>query len=456
MRSVALRHLRTRATLSSSPSRHRLTFPSGTSLRYTRTTATSSSPVSYLPIEDVESLYGYSPGGYHPIDIGDRLASRYRVVHKLGHGSFSTIWLARDEIASKYVAVKVGIANSDQREVGIIRHLSHSSHGSEHYGEGCILPILDHFCIAGPNGTHPCFVTALARCSLRDAQDAADFYMFQLPVARSIAVQMVYAVAYIHSQGLVHGDLHLGNFLLRLPSTIDHLSDKQIYEKFSPPRPEPVVREDGQPLPSGVPDHVYWPIWMAEGGNRLSLSESKILLADFGTAFYPHRRPRSGSSTPLDISPAEARFEPTTPLSFSADIWSLAHAIWTVMGLKTIFGSFLLSEDDVTQEQVDTLGILPDEWWNKWEARSRWFMEDGSHKNGGCPDRLEGRFDSSIQDPRRKRGMEILGEKESHAFREMIRWMLSYSPGDRPTAEQPLKTDWVKYWAMSNFDNIHK
>ncbi|KAF5648870.1 dis1-suppressing kinase [Fusarium sp. NRRL 25303] len=412
MRSLTVRHLRTRVTLSSLPSRHRLTFPSGTSLRYARTTATSSSPVLYLPIEDVESLYDYSPGGYHPINIGDHLADRYRVVHKLGYGSYSTIWLARDEIASKYVAVKVGIANSDQREVDII--------------------------------------------SLRDAQDASDSYMFQLPIARYITVQMVNAVAYIHSRGLVHGDLHLGNFLLCLPSTLDHLSNKQIYEKFSPPRPELVVREDGQPLPPGVPDLLYWPIWMAEGGNKLTLSESKILLADFGTSFYPHRRPRFGSSTPLDISPPEARFEPTTPLSFSADIWSLSHAIWAVMGLKTIFGSFLLSEDDVTQEHVDTLGILPDEWWNKWEARSQWFMEDGSHKNGGCPEMLEGRFESSIQDPRRKRSMETLGEKESHAFKDMIRWMLSYSPGDRPTAEQLLKTDWMKYWAIPDFDNIHK
>ncbi|CVK95263.1 related to dis1-suppressing protein kinase dsk1 [Fusarium mangiferae] len=420
MRSVALRHLRTRVTLSSLPSRHRLTFPSGTSLRYTRTTATSSSPVLYLPIEDVESLYGYSPGGYHPIDIGDRLASRYRVVHKLGHGSFSTIWLARDEIASN------GHHQASFPFVSWIGALWGGMHSSDP----------GPFLHRGAQWNHPCFVTALARCSLRDAQDAADFYMFQLPVARSIASQMVYVVAYIHRQGLAHGDLHLGNFLLRLPSTIDHLSDNQIYEKFSPPRPEPVIREDGS--------------------NKLTPSESKILLADFGTAFYPHRRPRFGSSTPLDISPPEARFEPTTPLSFSADIWSLAHAIWAVMGLKTVVGSFLLSEDDVTQEQVDTLGILPDEWWNKWEARSRWFMEDGSHKNGGCPERLEGRFDSSIQDPRRKRGMEILGEKESHAFKEMIRWMLSYSPGDRPTAEQILKTDWMKYWAMPNFDNIHK
>ncbi|PNP74518.1 hypothetical protein FNYG_12141 [Fusarium nygamai] len=251
-------------------------------------------------------------------------------------------------------------------------------------------------------------------------------------------------------------DLHLGNFLLRLPSTLDNLSDQQIYEKFGPPKPEPVVREDGQPLPPGVPSNVYWPIWMAKASDELRLSESKIFLADFGTAFYPDRKSRFGSSTPLDICPPEARFEPTTPLSFSADIWTLAHAIWAVMGLRTIFGSFLFSEDDVTQEQVDTLGRLPDEWWSKWDARSRFFMEDGSHKNGGCTEKLEGRFKSNIQDPRRKYGMEILGEKESYAFKEMIRWMLSYRPGDRPTAGQLLNTGWMKCWAIPEFENIHK
>ncbi|KAF5688352.1 kinase domain-containing protein [Fusarium denticulatum] len=454
MRRVALRHLRTRFHFSPSSLRHHSTFVPGTSQHGARTTATSSSSaVLYLPIEDVESPYGYSPGDYHPIDIGDHLGDRYRVVHKLGYGGFSTIWLARDEIASKYVAVKIGIANSDHREVDIIRQLSHPSHGLQ---QGYVLPILDHFYITGPNGTHPCFVTALARCSLRDAQDTAHPYMFQLPVARYIAAQMVNVVVYIHSRGLVHGDLHLGNFLLRLPFTLDHLSDKKIYEKFGTPNPEPIVREDGQPLPSGVPSHVYWPIWMAKAGDKLTLSKSKIILADFGTAFYPNRKPRFGYSTSLDICPPEARFEPTTPLAFSADIWTLAHAIWAVMGLRTIFGSFLLSEDDVTQEQVDTLGRLPDEWWNKWDARSRWFMEDGSNKNGGCPEKLEGRFKSSIQDPRRKYGMEILGEEESHAFKEMIQWMLSYRPGHRPTAEQLLNTDWLKCWAIPEFENIHK
>ena len=44
-----------------------------------------------------EELSKYSPGGYHPIRLNDILHDgRYQILHKLGFGSFSTVWLARD------------------------------------------------------------------------------------------------------------------------------------------------------------------------------------------------------------------------------------------------------------------------------------------------------------------------------------------------------------------------
>jgi hypothetical protein len=47
-----------------------------------------------------EPLSGYKPGGYHPVHLGDKFhGNRFIVVHKLGWGSYSTIWLARDTAA---------------------------------------------------------------------------------------------------------------------------------------------------------------------------------------------------------------------------------------------------------------------------------------------------------------------------------------------------------------------
>jgi hypothetical protein len=37
----------------------------------------------------------YRPGGFHPVKIGDTFHhGKYRVIRKLGDGSYSTVWLA--------------------------------------------------------------------------------------------------------------------------------------------------------------------------------------------------------------------------------------------------------------------------------------------------------------------------------------------------------------------------
>jgi serine/threonine-protein kinase SRPK3 len=47
-----------------------------------------------------ENMDGYKMGGYHPVHLGDRFPSRnnprYQVLHKVGSGTFSTVWLAKD------------------------------------------------------------------------------------------------------------------------------------------------------------------------------------------------------------------------------------------------------------------------------------------------------------------------------------------------------------------------
>ncbi len=55
-----------------------------------------------------EDLALYQPDGFHPVYLGDLYDTRrYKVLHKLGHDSFSTTWLVRDQRLDSYVALKV-------------------------------------------------------------------------------------------------------------------------------------------------------------------------------------------------------------------------------------------------------------------------------------------------------------------------------------------------------------
>ena len=71
-------------------------------------------------VEDAERFSGYRPGGYHPVHLGERYGDegRYKILHKLGNGTYSTVWLAEDLAAIKYV--ESGNANYEK----IILHCS--------------------------------------------------------------------------------------------------------------------------------------------------------------------------------------------------------------------------------------------------------------------------------------------------------------------------------------------
>lgn len=162
-------------------------------------------PVEYEHVDGAENLSDYRPGGYHPIHIDDSLDKRYRVVHKLGYGTFSKVWLAINEETSKYVAIKVGTADADRTEIDILSRLTESAVGYSEDERSLIPNVLDHFDISGPNGNHQSLVTIPARCSLQDAREASGSSLFQLDVARSLAAQLVVAVSLVHSQGYAHG-----------------------------------------------------------------------------------------------------------------------------------------------------------------------------------------------------------------------------------------------------------
>ncbi|MCJ1403024.1 hypothetical protein MMC11_006246, partial [Xylographa trunciseda] len=98
----------------------------------------SSTELRYrLPhLNNVEDGEKYRRGGYHPIHLGDTFNDgRYRVLHKLGYGGFSTVWLARDANQDRLVSLKVLTAEASRRptEFKLLRRL-------DEYAQGDITP----------------------------------------------------------------------------------------------------------------------------------------------------------------------------------------------------------------------------------------------------------------------------------------------------------------------------
>lgn len=424
----------------------------------------------YHPIDEVERLEKYHIGGYHPITIGDTLKDgRYQIVDKLGYGGYSTIWIARDRDAPRrYVAVKVCISDSTitSQENEINQRLLHSDDDRA----SMIFPILDEFVLDGPNGQHPCIVTPPARMSIAAAKSATNGYnIFPLPTARSIAAQLAQVVAFCHEQGVVHGDLHTGNVLLPFApdDNIHTLSQSAFYERFGEPYQEPVERIDGKGVSVGVPTHGVAPAFLGCRPQEVTLSESAILLTDFGESYMPSApgSQRTYCHAPLRVTPPEAHFA-TGELGFPADIWALACVIWEVVGGSgSLFGSaFFPSDDTLRQDWVHVLGRLPGEWWDVWDGdfRRDLFTDDGFVRDDrrdhfiSCDSGLEARFEFLVQEPRREEEMEEFMDEEKAALLKMLRGMLAYRPADRSDAQDVLCTEWMLRWGLPALAELKK
>jgi serine/threonine-protein kinase SRPK3 len=159
--------------------------------------------VYYGHDDGAEELEEYCLGGFHPVHLGDEYAEgRYRIVHKLGVGSYSTVWLARDSQKDRYVAVKILLARfSNHSSEGEILRIFRGSRPDD-TGKRYVHQLDDEFHIDGPNGRHLCLVSEPARCEVETLRDGK---MLPLEVARAVAAQAILGLRYIHSCGVVHG-----------------------------------------------------------------------------------------------------------------------------------------------------------------------------------------------------------------------------------------------------------
>jgi serine/threonine protein kinase len=110
--------------------------------------------------DETERLEKYHEGGFCPIHLGDKIAGRFTILHKLGHGGFGTVWLVRDDTSrhGRYVALKVVSAeDSEDYEPQAVLDLLRE-YEQRHGNPGVFLVELERLFHTSRNGRHLCQV----------------------------------------------------------------------------------------------------------------------------------------------------------------------------------------------------------------------------------------------------------------------------------------------------------
>ncbi|KAK3896577.1 protein kinase dsk1 [Staphylotrichum tortipilum] len=307
-----------------------------------------------LPAEELED---YSPGGYHPIHLNDTLhGGRYEIVHKLGYGSFATVWLARDHHDQRNVTIKVVVANkSDEtsRELEILRALKERGDPT-HPGRKHITQLIDCFHHDGPNGRHLCLVLGLLGPKASSINDECPQYRLDGLVARSVSRQLLLAVDYLYSAGIAHGDIHAGNVLFCVPE-LESAPLELVLEDLGPPVIGKIERRDGGLLEPGMPEYFVQP---AEFSLDLDDESGEVELIDFGESFFIAEPPKQ-ISTPASLHPPELILQ--HPLSSAVDIWNLGFTTYELVTGRAPFLAFMNDQELIPQIKK-VLGDFPEGW----------------------------------------------------------------------------------------------
>ncbi|KAL8748088.1 MAG: hypothetical protein Q9190_000116 [Brigantiaea leucoxantha] len=395
--------------------------------------------------EDVEDVESYRKGGFHPVKLDDELSGgRYRVVHKLGYGSFSTVWLAKDQVANKYVSIKIIAAKATERssEVQMLNKVYQGN--SLHPGRQFIFSLLDDFLLSGSNGNHRCLVSDVYGVTVAGMKESFVYDLLPLQTARRVTAQMALGLSYIHSCGVVHGDFYSKNVAFKLPS-LDSWPVEQVYEAFGSPDKHAITRKEGNSLGSAAPPYAVVSAFL-----KLERSPNDdIAIIDFGAAFTATESQKT-CRTPLPFQAPEAQLG--EPAGQPADMWAFACTVFELFDNESLFRKSDFDNDSVVlAEIVDALGRLPEQWWAKWKWRAEHYEEDGTKKIEGLTEeyRVVKPLKARIQQirsspPAAVEEAEKLSEEDVIGLEQLLRMCLRYDPSERATAEDVLNMDWIR------------
>lgn len=347
----------------------------------------------------------YCKGGYHPVTIGELYKDgRYEIVRKLGWGHFSTVWLARDTVENKHVALKVvrsapHYTETALDEISLLKRIVQAN--PDHPGKRYVVSLLDSFKHEGPNGLHICMVFEVLGENLLEPIRRYRHKGIPAPLVRQISKQVLLGLDYLHREcGVIHTDLKPENVLIEIDDVealvkqLDEetraIEDAQkrngLRPKLNRGRRKSFVT-DSQPLPSPMKTIRGYFDMALEGqinditlndqkadGRRLSHSSSSgrrtssdayadlisVKIADLGNACWTSHHFTN------DIQTRQYRAPEVLLGSYwgaSVDMWSAGCMIFELLTGDYLFepqsGQAFSKDDDHIAQIIELLGNIP-------------------------------------------------------------------------------------------------
>ncbi|KAG8998375.1 hypothetical protein FRB94_009865 [Tulasnella sp. JGI-2019a] len=397
--------------------------------------------------DEEPNLLGVAQGfGYCPIVLGQTFhEARYEVIRKLGWGSSSVVYLARDQELKRFVALKVLSAyQTSITSEGLVaeREIMEkiTSANTTHRGYQHVTHLLHYFTADSKNGRHSIFSTDVLGSDLQSLRQAQPSRRFSLAITKRIIQQVLVALDYIHIEcGVVHTDLKPDNMMVDL----DHqetairklLSDdpSRVYPTRSASS-DPILTIVSQPLP--------------DFGLQADCSNLKIKLSDFGESTWKDKH-RPGQ----DISHVGLRAPEVVlglPWSTPVDIWALGCLVFEFMTAASLFtptaGPTYTEEHNLVAKYIMNTGqSFPTSMLRKSKRAAMYFDRklyeadgvDSINKVRGIGFQI-GTLDQALKN------YEICTEEEIKDTSRFMRRCLTFDPTERATAAELLEDDWLK------------
>eukprot|EP01064_Diplonema_japonicum_P010885 TRINITY_DN18106_c0_g1_i1.p1 TRINITY_DN18106_c0_g1~~TRINITY_DN18106_c0_g1_i1.p1 ORF type:complete len:416 (+),score=69.26 TRINITY_DN18106_c0_g1_i1:67-1248(+) len=343
----------------------------------------------------------YSGGPGSELDDG-----RYKVLRKLGEGTFSKVMECVDEKKKTRVAVKIIRAEKRymlgaEEELGILRLLEESS------TEKHIININRTFLEdkKGCDARHTCIVLPLYGPSVFHVLENNKFKGYSKYFVKSIAYQLVSCMEFSHSKGVIHTDI----------------------------KPENVIFKHSDML--------------EEHGGVLTPISPEIIVIDFGSAHNVHNKDVKKKTTigTRHYRAPEAVLE--LGWSYPSDIWAIGTMLVELGFGECMFSTHNSLEHLAMMEHV--LGDLPRGMVTDYRRRTSddpCLLSSSGRVNWPLSSTKSSEVDFVRELPRLTEQTRCMDDKQwqRNEFHHFIRGMLEYIPEERMTCREALRHNYLK------------